>query len=260
VNLSIGIGHGARLPRGIEQSKNELAAPPGKAIVRLMLSVVIPTFNAGRVLGPALRALRASGGGLIGEIVIADGGSTDATLTVAREQGATVVNAAKGRGQQLAAGAAEAKGDWLLFLHADTCLRAGWEQTAQAFMGDPGNRNRAGAFRFALDDASPGARRLESLVAWRCRRLGLPYGDQGLLLSRDFYRRLGGFRPLPIMEDVDLVRRIGRRRLALFEVAALTSAEKWRAAGWRLRSARNLGCLALYFLGVPPRVIAKVYD
>jgi rSAM/selenodomain-associated transferase 2 len=224
-----------------------------------MLSVIIPTFNAAPTLQPMLRALGA-GADFIGEIIVADGGSADASVAVAEAHGARVVSAPKGRGQQLAASADAAAGDWLLFLHADTCLQPGWEQAARRFMGDPGNRNRAGAFRFALDDASPGARRLEALVAWRCRRLGLPYGDQGLLLSRDFYRRLGGYRPLPIMEDVDLVRRIGRRRLVMFEAQAITSAEKWRAAGWRLRSARNLGCLALYFLGVPPRVIAKVYD
>ena len=113
--------------------------------------------------------------------------------------------------------------------------------------------------RFALDDSSDQARRLERLVAWRCRRMALPYGDQGLLISRALYDQVGGFRPLPLMEDVDLVRRLGRARLRGLEVAAVTSAEKWRRDGWRRRSARNLACLSLWYLGVPPKVIAKVY-
>jgi hypothetical protein len=118
---------------------------------------------------------------------------------------------------------------------------------------------RAGYFRFALDDPSPVARRLERMVAWRCRALALPYGDQGLLIPRALYRAVGGFRPIPIMEDVDLVRRLGRRRLVALPAEALTSAERWRRDGWTWRSARNLVCLALWFLGVPPRLIRRLY-
>ncbi|RYJ04407.1 MAG: glycosyl transferase family 2, partial [Acetobacteraceae bacterium] len=113
--------------------------------------------------------------------------------------------------------------------------------------------------RFTLDDPAPQARRLERLVAWRCRALALPYGDQGLLISRALYDELGGFRPLPLMEDVDLVRRLGRRRLAALPVDAVTSAERWRRDGWWRRSARNLGCLSLYFLGLPPSLIRRLY-
>ena len=102
-------------------------------------------------------------------------------------------------------------------------------------------------------------RRLERLVAWRCRALALPYGDQGLLISRALYEAAGGFRPLPLMEDVDLVRRLGRRRLAALPVRAVTSAERWRREGWRRRSARNLACLSLWFLGVPPGAIKRLY-
>ena len=111
----------------------------------------------------------------------------------------------------------------------------------------------------ALDDPKAAARRLEVMVAWRCRVLGLPYGDQGLLISRAFHDRLGGFSDQPLMEDVALVRRIGRARLRFFETAALTSAARYRRAGYAWRSARNLGCLALYFLGVPPRWIVPLY-
>ncbi|MBI1869161.1 MAG: TIGR04283 family arsenosugar biosynthesis glycosyltransferase [Methylocystis sp.] len=220
----------------------------------MTLSVIIPALDAANVLPATLAALAGAE-----EIIVADGGSTDATAAVAAQCGAIVLAAPRGRGPQLAAGAQRASGDWLLFLHADTVLALSWRAEALAFCRDPANLRRAGVFRFALDDDSAQARRLEALVRWRTRAMGLPYGDQGLLLSRAFYDSLGGFRPLPLMEDVDMVRRIGRRAIVALSAPAATSAERWRRDGWRLRSLRNLACLALYFAGAPPRFIQRIY-
>ncbi len=222
------------------------------------MSIVIPALNAEAGLARTLDALRREPEGA-GEIIVADGGSDDATIAVAAERGARVLRGPRGRGQQLAQGAAVAAGEWLLFLHADTVPEPGWGAVLAAFAAEPGNAGRAAVFRFALDDPSRAARRLERIVAWRTRTMALPYGDQGLFLARAFYDELGGFRPLPLYEDVDLVRRIGRRRLATLEIRAVTSASRYRGPGYPLRSARNLGCLALYFLGVPPRMIAGLY-
>ena len=225
---------------------------PRPAAVIAGLSVVVPTLNAAATLPATLAALR----GAAAEVVVADGGSADATAAVARGLGAAVVAAPRGRGTQLAAGIAAARGPWLLLLHADTRLGPGWAEAARGAMRDPG---RAWHFRFALDDDSPAARRLERLVAWRSRALALPYGDQGLLLHRGLLDAAGGMRPLPLMEDVDLVRRLGRARLGALPVAALTSAARWRREGWLRRSARNLACLSLWFAGVPPRMILRLY-
>lgn len=218
------------------------------------LSVVIPTLNAAQTLRPTVAAL---GPGL--EIVVVDGGSEDGTLGIAVELGARVVTSARGRGQQLSAGAAAATRAWLLFLHADTVLEAGWRQEADNFIQGPEHRNLAATFRFGLDDAAAAARRLERIVAVRNRLLCLPYGDQGLLIHADLYRSLGGFRPLPLMEDVDLVRRIGCRRLRFLHSAAITSGARWRREGWVRRSLRNLACVTLYFAGVPPRHLVRLY-
>ncbi|MEE2689312.1 MAG: TIGR04283 family arsenosugar biosynthesis glycosyltransferase [Pseudomonadota bacterium] len=225
------------------------------------LSIVIPTYNAARMLGPTLALLaQIESVGLIKEVVVADGGSTDHTVAIAREAGALVVISNLGRGQQLKTGASVATGAWLLFLHADTLLEAGWSEVVREFIGHPNTRGMAGYFRFALGDHTPMARRLERTVHWRNRVLALPYGDQGLLLSKSLYEHIGGYRPLQLMEDVDLIRRIGRRRLRQLGATAITSAERYRKEGYLQRSARNLICLGLYYLGVPTRLILWLYE
>jgi rSAM/selenodomain-associated transferase 2 len=216
-----------------------------------MISVVIPTLNASATLRQALASVAAD------EVVVADGGSSDGTAELAASLGARAVAAPRGRGSQLAAGVAAAHGEWLLLLHADTRLADGWRAKAEKHMAT--QPDRAGYCRFVLDSDDPRARRLERQVAWRCRVLALPYGDQGLLIHRDLLREIGGIRALPLMEDVDLVRRLGRRRLVALDIDAITSAEKWQRQGWHRRSLHNLLCLTLYFAGVPPRLIARLY-
>jgi rSAM/selenodomain-associated transferase 2 len=218
----------------------------------MRLSVVIPTLNAAASLGTTLAGL-----GGADEVIVADGGSTDATRTLAARAGACLVAAPRGRGPQLAAGAAAATCDWLLFLHADTALAPGWRAAADAFAAI--HPDTAAYFRLRLDDPAPAARRIERVAAWRARALGLPYGDQGLLIPTLLYRALGGYRALPLMEDVDLARRVGRARLVGLPLAATTSAERYRRDGWLRRPLRNFLCLALWFAGVPPRLIARLY-
>ncbi len=222
------------------------------------LSIVIPTLNAAAGLPATLSALGEAADWPC-EVVVADGGSTDATAKIARTGGARVIDAPRGRGPQLIAGATAAKGRWLLFLHADTVLAPGWSRSAAAFLDDPDSGVRAAYFRFLLDDDSAPARRVARLTDWRCRRLGLPYGDQGLLISRDFYDRLGGYQPLVLMEDVDLVRRIGRSQLFALHHDAVTSAARYRRDGYWARPMRNLLCLTLFMLGVPAGRIARLY-
>jgi rSAM/selenodomain-associated transferase 2 len=214
----------------------------------LNISVVVPTLNAAAFLPATLAAL-----GEVPEVIVVDGGSIDASVAIAAARGARVITAPRGRGSQIAAGVAAAGHPWLLLLHADTRLSPGWQQ---AVHGSPA---QAGYFRFVLDSDDPRARRLERLVAWRCRTFGLPYGDQGLLIHRDLLQAVGGINAMPLMEDVDLVRRIGNRRLLPLDASAVTSARRWEQAGYIRRSARNLLCLSLWFAGTPPSVIRRIY-
>ena len=217
-----------------------------------MLSVVIPTLDAAQSLPACLESL-----GKVDEIVVADGGSGDGSIAIAEAAGARVVAAPRGRGVQLRAGAEAARGDWLLFLHADTQLGPDWRDAAERHMA--GRPRSAAFFRFRLDDRAWQARLVEAGVRLRVRLLALPYGDQGLLVPRSLYDAAGGYRALPLMEDVDLVRRIGRRRLVPLPADAATSAARWRRDGWARRSARNLLLLGLYRTGFSPERLARLY-
>lgn len=223
-----------------------------------MLSIVIPTYNSASTLKHTIDSLVPPP--YAREIIVVDAGSSDDTRDVALDMGARFVLTGKGRGQQLKAGAQEAIGDWLLFLHSDTLLPPDWGAEVSTFIANQAMRERAGYFTFALDDEDEPAKRLEKIVSWRCRLLGLPYGDQGLLISRELYTQVGGFRDIPLMEDVDIVRRIGKKRLSPLAARAVTSAIRYRQEGYVRRSLRNITCLTLYFLGVSPHKIVKLYS
>jgi rSAM/selenodomain-associated transferase 2 len=222
------------------------------------LSVIIPTLNAAERLAAALDRV---GEALGAEVIVVDGGSSDDTVSIAAKHGAICLQAERGRGTQLRAGAARASRPWLFFLHADTLLDGGWVAAAQAWADGPGAEDEFAAFTFKLDDDDWRAKLLSWLVDVRARRLGgLPYGDQGLLIHRDLLNRVGGYAAVPLMEDVDLARRLGRRRLKLLPAHAVTSADRWRRDGWIRRSVRNLVCLTLFQMGVSPATIVRLYE
>lgn len=228
-----------------------------------MISVIIPTLNAETGLAATLTALvPAVVEGLVRDVIIVDGGSSDRTLSIAEAAGADIITSPAGRGRQLIAGAEVARGPWLLFLHADTVLETGWEREAAAFIErvEVGQRPvAAAAFRFALDDLGFLPRLVEWGVALRCMLFRLPYGDQGLLMPQRLYNSLGGFQPLPLLEDVDIIRRLGRSRTIILRAQAVTSAIRYKRDGYLLRIGRNLSCLALYRLHVPTHIIQRIY-
>jgi rSAM/selenodomain-associated transferase 2 len=227
-----------------------------------MISVVVPTLNAEARLAATLSALvPAAVDGLVRQVIVVDGGSTDRTLTIAEAAGAEILQTQRGRGWQLMAGADRARFPWLLFLHSDTVLEPGWEREAAAFVepADVGHRPLAAAFRFVLDDGGFRPRLVEAGVSFRCALFRLPYGDQALLIPKQLYHQIGGYRPLPVMEDVDIVRRLGCSRVIILRSRAVTSATRYKSDGYARRVLRNLLCMVLFYLRVPASTIARIY-
>lgn len=222
------------------------------------LSVVIPTLNAAHLIGPSLVTLIPGvEAGLVRELILSDGGSKDDIAAVADGVGARLVVGPKGRGGQLRRGVELARGDWLLVLHADTALPAGWEELVATHIETD---RRAAVFRLGFDDPGVWARVTAGWANLRTRWFALPYGDQGLLISRALYEAVGGYQPYPLMEDVAIIDAIGRRRLTLLPATVTTSAARYRKDGWFRRGLRNWRCLAMYKAGVDPRDIAARYE
>ncbi|MEX1324596.1 MAG: TIGR04283 family arsenosugar biosynthesis glycosyltransferase [Synechococcaceae cyanobacterium] len=228
------------------------------------LSVVIATRNESTHL-PALLAQLAEQPRLVREVLVVDGGSHDATVLVARLGGARLLRCPPGRGRQLALGAAEALGSWLLLLHADVRLPSRWGTCIAEAIGHHGTDDRSGEalawyFELAITGRDPALRLVELGAALRSRWLQLPYGDQGLLLSRSLYAAVGGMRPLPLMEDLDLAQRLRRQASLRSLGAALTVDDRrWRRLGvWRTTLA-NAALRRAWRRGESLEVLARRY-
>jgi hypothetical protein len=221
------------------------------------LTVVIPTLNAAGALPGCVRALMPGlQAGLIRGLVVSDGGSTDATVAMAEGLGAVVVQGPPGRGGQIGRGVAAADGDWVLILHADTWLGDGWVAAVEAHLVAHGGQ--AGWFRLAFRATGLAPVLVAGWANLRSRWLGLPYGDQGLVIRRDVLAAAGGVPDLPLMEDVALARAL-RGRLRPLDATAHTSAERYVTGGWLRRGTRNLWTLARYGAGVSPARLARRY-
>jgi len=222
------------------------------------VSVIIPTWQAAAAIGPCLAAL--TDGvieGVVGEVLIVDAGSGDGIEEIAAATGAQFLTAPKGRGTQLGAGAAAASRPWLLFVHADTVLAPGWPAAVRAHIADaPG---RAGYFRLRFASTATMALVTAGWANLRSALFALPYGDQALLIHREAYEAAGGYPPVPLLEDVMLVRALGRRRLAPIRAIATTSPERYERDGWVRRGWRNITTVALHFAGWSPERLAERY-
>lgn len=222
------------------------------------ISVVIPTLNAEAGLPQTLHCLLpALTAGLLCEVIFADGGSTDATLEIADEVGAVVVAGPAGRGGQLRRGVAAAQGEWLLILHGDTRLEGDWTRELARHMCQ--SPDQAGYFALRFDASGIWPWWVAGWANWRARVFGLPYGDQGLFVSRALYNAVGGYPDQPLMEDVALARALSGRLCAL-QGNALTSAARYQREGWARRGARNLWTLLRYVCGVSPDRLARDYS
>ena len=225
-----------------------------------LVTIVVPVLRDTPELAGLLGSLRMDDLDACVEIVVVNGDSADRSLDPLRRRMTTArwIDSEPGRGRQMNAGARAAAGRWLLFQHADARLGAGW--LAALREADERPDVVGGAFRLVLASAHWAARVVERGVAFRTRRLRLPYGDQAIFVRREAFEALGGYPPLGLMEDVDFVRRLRRRgRLWFPPVAVCVSARRWERDGWLRRTVLNLALLGLYLAGVAPDRLARWY-
>jgi rSAM/selenodomain-associated transferase 2 len=228
------------------------AEAPARA--QLSIGIVVPVYNEAAILVPALERLRELAREEL--VVVVDGGSADGSAGIAAKFFPVVRSPGPNRGAQLNAGAARVAADVLVFLHADTALPQGFQAAIREALEDP--RVVGGCFQLSFDDAHP----VLGFYAWFSRFRGrfFHYGDQGFFVRREVFERMGGYRPLPFLEDVDFLRRL--KRVGRFRVARLpvvTSARRFRQRGVVRQEVLNLGLTALFELGVPPERLARFY-
>lgn len=223
-----------------------------------MISVVIPTLNEADNLPPLLHRLQVEP--TPAEIVVVDGGSSDATARIAMDHGVRLLSSPAGRGRQLAAGAAATKGEVLLFLHADSRFpKGGLGRIRAALDADPDVVG--GNFRLLFDGNEPFSKWLNGFYAW-IRSHGVYYGDSGVFVRRSVYEAIGGIRPLALMEDFDFIRRLERsgRTCCIADPPLVTSSRRFHS---RRPAAIVFGWLkihALFYLGVRSETLARLYN
>lgn len=256
--MRAGEANGARAQLTANDTRNESQMASLSTAARPAISVIIPTLDEAHSLGATLQALARLGDGGRVEVIVVDGGSADATREIAREHGARLVLSARGRGAQMHAGAAVARADVLWFLHADTLPPPRAPQLILDALRCDANIV-GGNFTVSFD----GLRRAARFLTWlypQLRKLGLCYGDSAIFVRASVYRQVGGFRPFPIFEDLDLVRRL-KRRGALIHLGArvVTSSRRFEGRSFAFTFARWSFLQLLYWLGVSPHTLSRLY-
>ena len=221
-------------------------------MAKRLISAIIPARNEEKLISQSVDRLRRS---LVHEVIVADGGSSDLTVSTARAHGAKVVHSPPGRGIQMNCGAQAAAGDVLLFVHADTALPQDLDRYIQTALAQ--RHTVAGAFRLRIDDGRRAFRVIERYANWRSRWRQMPYGDQAIFLSSNMFIDIGRYRDMAAMEDLDLVRRLRRAgRIVTVAADAMTSARRWQRDGiWRTTMINQV-CILGYRLGICPTRIA----
>jgi rSAM/selenodomain-associated transferase 2 len=219
------------------------------------LSIIIPALNEACLIGPTLDAVAQLSGSI--EVLVVDAGSDDDTREIAGAGGAKVIGSERGRGVQLRAGAREALGDVFWFLHADTIVPGDSAEQIVEALSDPavvgGN----------FDVHFSGSGRAASFMTWlypQLRRLGLCYGDSAIFVKRDAYYRVGGFKALPIFEDLDLLRELrGIGRFVHLSSTVVTSSRRFEEGSFVVTFTRWVFIQLLYWLGVSPSSLGRFY-
>ncbi|HUV77446.1 MAG TPA: TIGR04283 family arsenosugar biosynthesis glycosyltransferase [Desulfobacterales bacterium] len=219
------------------------------------ISVIIPALNEADNIAETLLSIGHENNI---QVIVADGGSRDNTVSIAQSLGAKVINVLPPRSKQMNRGAAEATGDVLLFLHADTRLPKSFDRLVLRSLARPGIA--AGAFELRIDAPTPALRLIERIANWRSRCLRTPYGDQAIFMLSRVFHAAGGFSDFPIMEDFELIRRLRKKgEIITVSASVLTSSRRWQNFGILKTTLINQLIIIAYYMGIPPDTIARLY-
>ena len=226
---------------------------------RHTLSVIIPVWKETSIINRTIQHVEDTAKDRSVEIIVVDGDPEGNTITTIRSDRVIRVISEKGRGHQLNAGALHASGSILIFLHADTCLPADAVRVILSAMNN--DRNVAGAFDLRIDSDSIAYRLIDHVASVRSRLTRIPYGDQAIFIRHDYFHQLGGFRNIPIMEDVDLMQRIKRRKdkIHIVKQRVMTSPRRWQQEGMIRCTVRNWALITLYLVGIKPKKLIHFY-
>lgn len=225
----------------------------------LRISIIIPVYNEQDTINGLIAHLRRLNEGSRAEVIVVDGDPQASTLRAIADKDVTAVTSLKGRGIQLNQGALRATGDILLFLHADTELPT--DGLVRIMFALREGKHVAGAFRLGIRSSGIAFRIIEFGVLLRSYCVRIPFGDQAIFIRRDRFREIGGYKAIPIMEDVELMKRIRSIgwRIVLIPEKVSTSARRWKKEGLLTCTFRNLSLRALYALGMAPEKLARFY-
>ncbi len=219
------------------------------------LSIIIPTLNEQKILGKTLARLADKKNC---EVIVVDGGSSDATLELAAQAGCKTIAGPRGRARQMNLGAAEATAETLLFLHADTLLPENFPELILDAVKRPAVA--AGAFSLAIDSPSKSLAVIAHFTNLRSRLLHLPYGDQALFITQKMFSTIGGYPEMEIMEDFVFVKKVKKKgTIIILPECATTSARRWQNMGLVRTTLINQLIVCGHSLGVPPAILSKWY-
>ena len=224
-------------------------------IYKKKITLVIPTLNSEKTINKTLEKIKSN----FFEIVIIDGNSNDNTLNICKKYTNDIYSTCPGRGNQLNLGSIKSKGEWLFFLHSDSILDQNCIKQIYSFTQNIKYIKKAGVFKLKINYESIFARLLERAANIRTKIFGLPYGDQGLLIKKDFYVEIGGFKNISIMEDIEIIRSIDSQNIVILDGFIKTNPEKYLKDGWIKRPIKNFICLLLFFLNSDINFIYKIY-
>ncbi len=223
------------------------------------ISVVIPVFREEESINSSIDSLQSMSFDGVIEIIVVDGDPGGQTVKAIRSNRVLQVSSEKGRGKQMNRGASLATGELLLFLHADTRLPRGGLDQIRAVMQNSGYVG--GSFNLGISSDRFCFRLIEKAASIRSRITRVPYGDQGMFVRKDFFLAMGGFRELPLMEDVEFMLRVRRygAKIHILNERVETSPRRWEQEGVLSCTLRNWTVTVLYMLGVSPYRLAQFY-